>query len=235
MSESAPTSATSNGPSIPSVKPHSQRLHVRRLPGLTNYQQSWQAMQDYTRERNADSSDQLWLLQHPPVFTLGKAGRAEHLLAPGDIEVVHVDRGGQVTYHGPGQIVAYPMLDLHRLGIGIRSLVTLIEQAIIDTLADYGVASERLQGAPGVYHPQGKIAALGLRVSRGCTFHGLAFNVDMDLSPYQRINPCGYAGMAVTDCRRVGIEAPVSEIEDRLAGHIAGLLNYTALVHSELL
>lgn len=233
MTESAPSSETDSSPSIPTVKPHIQQLHVRRLPGLTNYHHSWQAMQDYTRQRDGDSQDQLWLLQHPPVFTLGKAGRAEHLLAPGDIEVVHVDRGGQVTYHGPGQIVAYPLVDLHRLGIGIRSLVTLIEQAIIDTLADYHVASERLQGAPGVYHAQGKIAALGLRVSRGCTFHGLAFNVDMDLSPYQRINPCGYAGMAVTDCRRVGIEAPLDEIQDRLSAHIAQRLNYIALTDSD--
>jgi lipoyl(octanoyl) transferase len=217
---------------LPKVREHAQTLSVCQMQGFTDYQACWEAMQAYTRERGPEDPDQLWLVQHQPVFTLGKAGKPEHVLAAGDIPVIKVDRGGQVTFHGPGQIVAYPMLDLHRLGIGIRSLVTLIEQAIIDTLADYGQSTERLDGAPGVYHPQGKIAALGLRVSRGCTFHGLAFNVDMDLSPYHRINPCGYAGMAVTDCRRTGIDASFDAIQQRLVEHLAQLLNYPHTTNS---
>lgn len=161
-------------------------------------------MQAFTDARDAATEDELWLVEHDPVFTQGQAGRPEHLLAPGDIPVVAVDRGGQVTYHGPGQIVAYPMLDLRRLGIGVRQLVCRIEQAVINTLEEWSIAAARREGAPGVYVGEAKIAALGLRVRRGCSFHGLAFNVAMDLSPFARINPCGYRGLAVTQMIDLG-------------------------------
>jgi lipoyl(octanoyl) transferase len=154
-------------------------------------------MQRFTDARDNDTPDELWLVEHDPVFTLGQAGRPEHVLASGDIPVVRVDRGGQVTYHGPGQIVAYPLLDLRRLHVGVRELVRRIEQAIIDTLAEWNIQARRRDGAPGVYVAEAKIAALGLRVRRGCTFHGLAFNIAMDLEPFHRINPCGYAGLEV--------------------------------------
>lgn len=177
-------------------------LHIRLL-GRQTYEPVWRAMQHLTDTRNAETIDELWVLEHDPVFTLGQAGKWEHVLLPGDIPVLPVDRGGQVTYHGPGQIVAYPLFDLRRLGIGVRELVHRIEQAIIDTLARYRIEAVRRQGAPGVYVGDAKIAALGLRVRRGCSFHGLAFNVAMNLEPFARINPCGYQGLAVTqvlDC-----------------------------------
>ncbi|MDP2788122.1 MAG: lipoyl(octanoyl) transferase LipB [Pseudomonadota bacterium] len=170
---------------------------VKRL-GLVEYEPTWRAMQDFTAARTSDTPDEIWLLQHPPVFTLGMAGKREHLLADIGIPVVAIDRGGQITYHGPGQIVIYLLLDLRRRGYGIKELVRRMEQAIIDVLAAYGIAAERLAGAPGVYVAGAKIAALGLRVKNGCTYHGLCLNVDMDLTPFQAINPCGYAGMAVT-------------------------------------
>jgi lipoyl(octanoyl) transferase len=162
-------------------------------------------MQDFTAQRTADTPDELWLLEHPPVYTQGQAGRAEHLIAATDIPVVPIDRGGQITYHGPGQVVVYVLVDLRRRGYGIRELVTRMEQAVIDLLAAHGVAAARLAGAPGIYVDGAKIAALGLRVKQGCTYHGLAFNVDMDLAPFTAINPCGYAGMAVTQCRDLGV------------------------------
>lgn len=182
-----------------------------RLLGRQPYEPVWRAMQRLTDTRDADTADELWVLEHDPVFTLGQAGKWEHVLLPGEIPVVPVDRGGQVTYHGPGQIVAYPLFDLRRLGIGVRELVHRIEQAIIDTLARYRIDAVRRDGAPGVYVGDAKIAALGLRVRRGCSFHGLAFNVQMDLEPFARINPCGYQGLAVTqvlDCGGPG-ELPV--------------------------
>ncbi|MBI2396586.1 MAG: lipoyl(octanoyl) transferase LipB [Xanthomonadales bacterium] len=177
-------------------------LRVRQL-GRQPYEPVWRAMQRFTDGRDAATVDELWVLQHDPVFTLGQAGKWEHVLLPGAIPVLPVDRGGQVTYHGPGQIVAYPLFDLRRLGIGVRELVNRIEQSIIDTLAGYRIEAQRRDGAPGVYVGAAKIAALGLRVRRGCSFHGLAFNVAMDLEPFARINPCGYQGLAVTqviDC-----------------------------------
>lgn len=161
-------------------------------------------MQRFTDARNADTPDELWLVEHEPVFTLGQAGKAEHVLGAGDIPVLSVDRGGQVTYHGPGQVVAYPLLDLRRLKIGVRDYVGRIEQAVIDTLAQWNIAGTRLDGAPGVYVAGAKVAALGIRVRRGCTFHGLAFNIAMDLEPFSRINPCGYAGLQVTAVGDVG-------------------------------
>ena len=173
---------------------------VRDL-GRQPYEPVWRAMQRFTDARTDDTPDALWLVEHEPVFTLGQAGKPEHVLMPGDIPVLHVDRGGQVTYHGPGQLVAYPLLDLRRLKIGVREYVERIEQAVIDTLADWNIEAGRREGAPGVYVNGAKIAALGIRVRRGCSFHGLAFNIAMDLEPFRRINPCGYAGLAVTSIR----------------------------------
>ena len=200
-------------------------LRLRRL-GLADYGPAWRAMQAFTDGRDESTGDELWLLQHPPVFTQGQAGKAEHLLAPGDIPVVQVDRGGQVTYHGPGQIVAYPLIDIRRRGIGVRDFVCRIEEAIIRVLAHYGVRGERIAGAPGIYVAGDKIASLGLRVRRGCTFHGLAFNIDMDLEPFQRINPCGYAGLRVTQLSALA-SVQFSDAEDRLVQNLAQLLGYS--------
>ncbi len=176
---------------------------VREL-GQQPYQPVWRAMQAFTDSRNEATTDELWLVEHDPVFTLGQAGKPEHILAAGDIPVIHVDRGGQVTYHGPGQLVAYPLLDLRRLRIGVRELVDRVEQAVIDTLAIWNITASRKCGAPGVYVGAAKVMALGLRVRRGCSFHGLALNVDMDLTPYQRINPCGFEGLQVTQLLDLG-------------------------------
>jgi len=191
-------------------------LVVRHL-GLVEYQPTLEAMRRLTAERDEHSPDEIWLLQHPRVFTQGQAGKAEHLLAPGDIPVVQVERGGQVTYHGPGQLVAYLMLDLRRSGMGVRELVTAMEQSLVDVLAGYGIEAAPKADAPGVYVRGEKIASLGLRVSRGCSFHGLALNVDMDMSPFLRINPCGYAGLKMVQLRDL-LPAPPSlnEVAERL-------------------
>ncbi|MCC4593123.1 lipoyl(octanoyl) transferase LipB [Xanthomonas campestris pv. cannae] len=170
---------------------------VRQL-GRQPYEPVWRAMQRFTDARDEATPDELWVVEHEPVFTLGQAGKPEHVLAPGDIPVLQVDRGGQVTYHGPGQLVVYPLLDLRRLHIGVRDYVCRIEQAIIDTLDEWNILGQRREGAPGVYVGGAKVAALGIRVRRGCTFHGLSFNVAMDLEPFHRINPCGYQGLQVT-------------------------------------
>lgn len=176
---------------------------VREL-GRQPYEPVWHAMQRFTDARDDGTTDEIWMLEHDPVFTLGQAGRPEHVLAPGDIPVLRVDRGGQVTYHGPGQLVAYPLLDLRRLKIGVRDYVHRIEQAVIDTLDVWNIGAARRDGAPGVYVDGAKVAALGIRVRRGCTFHGLAFNIAMDLEPFARINPCGYAGLQVTSMLDLG-------------------------------
>ncbi|CAN7249384.1 lipoyl(octanoyl) transferase LipB [Pseudomonas solani] len=191
-------------------------LIVRHL-GLADYLPTLEAMRRLTAERDGSTPDEIWLLQHPRVFTQGQAGKAEHLLAPGDIPVVQVDRGGQVTYHGPGQLVGYLMLDLRRLGLGVRELVTAMEQSLVDVLAGYGIEAAPKADAPGVYVAGDKIASLGLRVSRGCSFHGLALNVDMDMSPFQRINPCGYAGLKMVQLREL-LDSPPSfdEVAQRL-------------------
>ena len=177
-------------------------LNVRRL-GRVDYLVCWEAMKAYTDARDASWPDELWLLEHPPVFTQGQAGKAEHVLASGDIPVIQVDRGGQVTYHGPGQLVVYLLVDIRRSGLGVRALVDCIEDSVIEVLQGYGVSAETRAGAPGVYlrRDGSKIAALGLRVRRGCSFHGLALNLDVDLEPYGRINPCGYAGQTVASLR----------------------------------
>ncbi|MHB1083855.1 MAG: lipoyl(octanoyl) transferase LipB [Thiobacillus sp.] len=166
-------------------------------------------MQAFTAQRSPDTPDEIWLLEHPPVYTQGQAGNPGHLIAATDIPVIPIDRGGQITYHGPGQIVAYVLVDLRRRGYGIRELVTRMEQAVIDLLAEQGITAARQHGAPGVYVNGAKIAALGLRVKHGCTYHGLALNVDMDLHPFTAINPCGYAGMRVTQCRDLGLQEPL--------------------------
>ncbi|MGH8233881.1 MAG: lipoyl(octanoyl) transferase LipB [Rhodanobacteraceae bacterium] len=197
----------------------SRELLIRRL-GRQAYQPVWHSMQAFTDERGPDTPDELWLVEHDPVFTLGQAGKPEHVLAPGAIPVIHVDRGGQVTYHGPGQIVAYPLLDLRRLHIGVRELVRRIEQALIDTLAEWNIQAARHDGAPGVYVADAKIAALGLRVRRGCCFHGLAFNVAMDLEPFQRINPCGYAGLRVTQMLDLGGPSRLADVEEVLIAQL---------------
>jgi lipoyl(octanoyl) transferase len=199
MSNACTPTRTTSGPA--SVE---RNVAIVRDLGRHAYGPVWRAMQGFTDARNADTPDEIWLVEHDPVFTLGQAGKPEHVLMPGDIPVLKVDRGGQVTYHGPGQIVAYPLLDLKRLKIGVRDYVCRIEQAVIDTLAHWNIHAQRRDGAPGVYVNDAKVAALGIRVRRGCTFHGLAFNIDMDLSPYHRINPCGYAGLQVTSMLDLG-------------------------------
>lgn len=198
-------------------------IQSRQL-GRVDYEPTWRAMQDFTALRNADTPDEIWLVEHPPVFTLGQAGKREHVLADIGIPVIPIDRGGQVTYHGPGQVVAYLLLDLRRRGYGIKELVDRLEQAVIDLLADQGVAAERLAGAPGVYVGGAKIAALGLRVRNGCTYHGLALNVAMDLSPYAAINPCGYQGMPVTQTRDLGIALSTEEIGAHLLDHLISVV-----------
>ena len=198
-----------------------QRPAVLRDLGRQGYAPVWHAMQQFTDGRDDGTTDEVWVVEHDPVFTLGQAGKDEHVLAPGDIPVLHVDRGGQVTYHGPGQIVVYPLLDLRRLGIGVRDYVCRIEQAIIDTLDEWNIGAERLDGAPGVYVGGAKIAALGIRVRRGCSFHGLAFNVSLDLEPFHRINPCGYAGMQVTSVLDLGGPSGIEAVKSVLLSHLA--------------
>lgn len=199
---------------------------VRDL-GRTRYRDVLDAMRAFTRERDDDTADELWFTEHEPVFTQGQAGRPEHLLLPGDIPVVQSDRGGQVTYHGPGQIVGYLMFDLRRRGLSVRGLVRGIEQAVMDTLAGYGVAGAPRDGAPGVYVGGRKIASLGLRVRRGCSYHGLAFNVDMDLEPFGRINPCGLAGMQVTQLADLVPGADCPDAQARLLESLASAYDLT--------
>lgn len=194
--------------------------HVRDL-GRQPYEPVWRSMQRFTDTRDDATPDELWLVEHDPVFTLGQAGKPEHVLMPGDIPVLHVDRGGQVTYHGPGQIVAYPLLDLKRLKIGVREYVQRIEQAVIDTLADWNIEAARRDGAPGVYVNGAKVAALGIRVRRGCSFHGLAFNIAMDLEPFQRINPCGYQGLQVTSMLDLGGPSSLDAVKPALLEYLA--------------
>ena len=188
--------------------------------GLTDYEPTWRAMQAFTDARNDDTADEIWLTEHPPIYTLGLAGRREHLLRDRHIPVLKVDRGGQITFHGPGQLVAYLLIDLERRGLGIRRLVRAIESGVLEFVQSYGVSAHLRAGAPGVYvdldGAEAKVAALGLKVRRGCTYHGLAINVDMDLSPFADIDPCGYPGLAVTQLKDIGVIASRAEIEDRL-------------------
>jgi lipoyl(octanoyl) transferase len=223
---------------------------VIKLLGLVPYLPTYQAMQDFTAKRAADTPDELWICEHPSVFTQGPAGHADHLLAPGDIPVVATNRGGQVTFHGPGQVVAYPLIDLQRAGYYVKEYVYRIEEAVIRTLDHFGVTGHRVSGAPGIYvrlddphshamlaqRPMknankdpdfvglGKIAALGIKVSRHCTYHGVALNVTMDLSPYQRINPCGYQGLQTVDLSTIGVSVSWQEAADVLSHKLAILL-----------
>ena len=211
-------------------------MRIRAL-GRADYLPTWQAMRTFTEARGANTDDELWLVEHPPVFTLGQAGKREHLLAPGEIAVVQTDRGGQVTYHGPGQVVAYPLIDLRRLGIYVKELVFRIEQSVIQVLDSYDVVAQRVSGAPGIYvpwpaHSQGptqqsplsgfaKIAALGIKVTRGASYHGVALNVDMDLRPFGLINPCGYTGLPTVDLATLGVNARWQDVADRLADRLS--------------
>ncbi len=193
---------------------------ITRYLGMQEYLPIWEAMRTFTDVRSTSQQSELWLLEHYPVFTQGQAGKAEHLLDPGDVPVVETDRGGQITYHGPGQLVVYLLVNLRANGLGIRQLVTAMEQSVIDFLAAFNVIAVARADAPGVYVGGRKIAALGLRVRRGCTYHGLALNVDMDLAPFARINPCGYAGLEVTQLRDLGIHMGLPDAGVALLPHL---------------
>lgn len=210
----------------PKINPASLTLKVRDL-GLHEYEPVWRQMQAFTANRGQETPDECWLVEHPPVFTLGLNGKTEHLLDPREIPVLAVDRGGQVTYHGPGQLVLYLLLDLTRLGIGVRELVRTIETAIIDLLASHGISAQGREDAPGVYVANRKIAALGLRIKRGRCYHGLSLNVDMDLEPFRSINPCGYPGMAVTQLKDLGIHVDMAQLQQQLVQHLCRHLGYT--------
>ena len=189
---------------------------IVRYLGLADYQATWQGMRDFTDTRPAGAEDELWVCEHPPVYTLGQAGRREHILNSAGIPVVQSDRGGQVTYHGPGQAVLYTLVDLRRAGLGVRQMVVALEDSVIELLAGHGITATSRRDAPGVYVDDAKIAALGLRVRRGCTYHGLAVNIDADLTPFQGIDPCGYRGLAVTSARQLGLELPSRQLVDEL-------------------
>jgi lipoyl(octanoyl) transferase len=195
--------------------------------GVVDYVETWERMKQFTQVRSKDDADEIWLLEHPSLFTQGQAGKEEHLLAPGDIPVIQVDRGGQVTYHGPGQLVAYVMVDLKRLGIGVRDLVSVLENSVVGALASNSIEAYPKPDAPGVYVNEKKIASLGLRVRRGCSFHGLALNVDMDLTPFNRINPCGYQGLQMVDMKRLNQDVILSNVKVQLANQLAEQLGYS--------
>jgi lipoyl(octanoyl) transferase len=201
---------------------------VLRWLGRADYEPTWRAMQSFTDTRSAADNDQLWFLEHPPVFTLGMNGKREHVLAPGDIPLVQIDRGGQVTYHGPGQLVVYPLIDVRRLGISVRQLVVALETAVIAFCAERNIVAMGRRDAPGVYVNERKLASIGLRIRRGCSYHGLALNVSMDLGPFQRINPCGYAGLQVTDLEAQGVKTSVQDAASDLAPHLLHQLGMPA-------
>ncbi|MDV5355695.1 lipoyl(octanoyl) transferase LipB [Kosakonia sp. SMBL-WEM22] len=203
----------------------SQDIILIRNLGLQPYAPVSQEMHDFTDRRDDDTPDEIWLVEHPPVFTQGQAGKAEHVLAAGDIPVIQSDRGGQVTYHGPGQQVMYVLINLKRRKIGVRELVTLLENTVINTLAQLGIVANARPDAPGVYVDGKKICSLGLRIRKGCSFHGLALNIDMDLAPFMRINPCGYAGMEMTQVSKLVENASVEKIRTILIQHFLALLN----------
>lgn len=220
--------AANSGAASPGAPCVSQPI-VRHL-GLSPYLPTLASMQAFTAARSAAVQDEIWLLQHPPTYTYGVAGRAEHLpRQDGGIALVKVDRGGQVTYHGPGQLVAYTLLDLRRLGITVRGLVQHLEQAVLDLLAGYGIAGERRACAPGVYVREAKVAALGLRIRNGCSYHGLSLNVDMDLAPFRAIDPCGYPGLQVTQLRDLGVTEPAEQVGERLVQQL--LRNLVSATH----
>ncbi len=205
---------------------------ITRWLGRVEYEPTWRAMQRFTEERSADTPDELWLLEHPPVFTLGMAADPSHVLAAGDIPVVQTDRGGQVTYHGPGQLVVYPLVDIRRLGIGVRDLVVRLEQSVIDLVAPFGVQAMGRRDAPGVYVDGRKLASVGMRIRRGASYHGLAVNVAMDLAPFARINPCGMVGMEVTQLRDLGVPGDVQQTGRAVATGLALRLQSPAVPRS---
>jgi len=217
------TSAVAFGEALPSRIVDHPSLIIRLL-GRVPYVQAYEDMRRFTATRNASTPDELWLLEHPPVYTVGQAGRLEHLLRETAIPVARVDRGGQITFHGPGQLIAYALLDLRRRSLTVRRLVATLEQAVIDFLAAYRIAGERRPGAPGVYVAGAKIAALGLRVRNGCCYHGLALNVAMDLAPFRDIDPCGYEGLAVTQLADLGVAVGISDVAAPLAARVAAAL-----------
>lgn len=199
---------------------------IRRL-GLVLYEPAWRAMQRFTDERNASTPDEIWFLEHPAVFTLGMNANAEHVLAPGSIPVVRIDRGGQVTYHGPGQLVVYALVDLRRAGLGVRDLVTALERSVIDLVRDFGIEAQCRRGAPGIYVAGKKLGSIGIRVRRGASYHGLALNVNLDLEPFARINPCGYLGLEMTQLRELGGPDRVASAADALQPHLMRALGFT--------
>lgn len=201
---------------------------IRQL-GRQPYEPVSQAMHTFTDTRDETTPDEIWLVEHDPVFTQGQAGKAEHVLVPGDIPVIQSDRGGQVTYHGPGQQVMYVLLNLRRRKLGVRELVTVLEQTVVNTLAEIGIEAYPRADAPGVYVEGKKICSLGLRIRKGCSFHGLALNIDMDLSPFLRINPCGYAGLEMTQVKNLRKEISLKDIQPRLVSQLIALLNYPAV------
>ncbi len=198
-----------------------------RFRGHQDYVPLWREMQAFTDERDESTADELWFCEHPPVYTLGLNAGKEHLLAPGDIPVVQIDRGGEVTYHGPGQLMVYPLIDIRRANIGVRTLVTALEQGVVDLVADYDVSAEARADAPGVYVDGRKLASVGLRIRRGASFHGMALNVDVDLEPFSRINPCGYSELEMTDLNRLGIDLTLEATADRLLPHFLRHLGLT--------
>jgi lipoyl(octanoyl) transferase len=187
---------------------------------MQEYEPLWRAMQQFTEQRDPQTADEIWFTEHPPVFTLGLNADREHLIAPGDIPVVQIDRGGQVTYHGPGQLMIYPLVDLKRAGIGVRNLVTALEQTIVDLAADINIKAAARADAPGVYVDGRKLASVGLRIRRGASYHGMALNVDVDLEPFSRINPCGYQDLELTDLHRLGADEPMQDIRNRVLKHL---------------
>ena len=206
------------------VKNYTTTPNIKTL-GLQDYQSVWQAMQDFTKNRDENTPDELWVVEHPAVFTLGRNGKEEHILNATTIPIVKVDRGGQVTYHGPGQLIIYTLIDLKRRSLGIRRLVTILENSIIELLADYEIKARNDPKAPGVYVDNKKVAALGLRVSRGCTTHGLSLNINMDLSPFKQINPCGYKDLEVTQCKDLGINNDLPTLASLLCSKLSETLN----------
>lgn len=208
------------------------KLVVRQL-GLQTYLPIWQAMQDFTTNRDDGTADELWLVEHQSVFTQGQAGKEEHILMSGDIPVVKVDRGGQVTYHGPGQQMMYVLLNLKRNKLGVRNLVTALEECVVNTLKEYTIIAYPKVDAPGVYVDGKKVCSIGLRIRKGCSFHGLALNVNMDLSPFQRINPCGYAGLEMIDCAQLGGPITLTEAGNKLTDHLSALLGINHIEYRE--
>lgn len=200
-------------------------FHLYNL-GKIEYSVAFSHQKQFVKQRHPDTVDEVWCLEHPPVYTLGLSGKTEHIIDRGNIPIVQTDRGGQVTYHGPGQLVVYPLLDLKRRKISVKNYVRLLEQAIMDTLNEFDVSARRIQGAPGVYVDDRKIAALGIRMRKGCCYHGISLNVDMDLSPYDGINPCGYEGLAVTQLKDLGVDTNISSIMPVLATALANQLGY---------